>query len=87
MHSMRWWRTSPRRPRLERRDGGGEQEPIVSVEFRCADVGVQCSNVARADTAEELVVAVAAHAKTQHGVELNATLVDYAITKVGPADG
>lgn len=54
----------------------------TAVEFRCADVGVACRNVARAETAEELVEAVAAHARSQHGVELNATLVDYALTKV-----
>lgn len=59
----------------------------MSVEFRCADVGIACKNVARADTAEELVKAVAAHAKAKHGVELNATLVDYAVTKVRPAGG
>ncbi len=59
----------------------------MAVEFRCQDVGVACKNVARADTAEELVVAVAAHAKKAHGVELNGTLVDYAITKVRPAGG
>lgn len=54
----------------------------MTVEFRCADVGVQCKNVARAETAEELVAAVAAHAKREHGVELNQTLIDYAVTKV-----
>jgi predicted small metal-binding protein len=59
----------------------------MSVEFRCADVGVACKNVARADSAEELVAAVAAHARAKHGVELNPTLVDYAITKVRPAGG
>jgi len=59
----------------------------MAVEFRCQDVGVACSNVARADTAEQLVAAVAAHAKDKHGVELNATLIDYAVTKVRPAGG
>jgi predicted small metal-binding protein len=59
----------------------------MTVEFRCADVGVECTNVARADTAEELVAAVAAHAKDKHGVELNATLVDYAVTKVRSTGG
>lgn len=54
----------------------------MTVEFRCADVGVQCKNVARAETADELVAAVAAHAKAKHGVELNQTLIDYAVTKV-----
>lgn len=59
----------------------------MAVEFRCRDVGVACKNVARAETADELVSFVAAHAKAKHGVELNATLVDYAITKVRPAGG
>lgn len=59
----------------------------MAVEFRCADVGVACKNVARADTADELVAAVAAHAKAKHHVELNQTLIDYAVTKVRPAGG
>lgn len=59
----------------------------MTVEFRCADVGVACSNVAKAATADELVAAVAAHAKAKHGVELNATLVDYALTKVRTTGG
>lgn len=54
----------------------------MALEFRCADVGVACGNVARADTEEDLVAAVAEHAKAKHGVELNETLVDYARTKV-----
>ncbi len=59
----------------------------MAVEFRCRDVGVACKNVARAETADELVAAVAAHARSRHGVELNRTLIDYAVTKVRPADG
>jgi len=59
----------------------------VTVEFACADVGVACKNVAKAETADELVAAVAAHAKAKHGVELNATLVDYALTKVRSTGG
>ncbi|MDP9435661.1 MAG: DUF1059 domain-containing protein [Actinomycetota bacterium] len=59
----------------------------MAVEFRCQDVGVACKNVARAETADELVAAVAAHAKSKHGVELNRTLIDYAVTKVRPAGG
>ncbi|MGI8535516.1 MAG: DUF1059 domain-containing protein [Mycobacteriales bacterium] len=55
------------------------------LEFCCQDVGIACTNVARADSADELVAAVAAHAKNKHGVELNGTLIDYAITKVRPA--
>lgn len=59
----------------------------MTVEFRCADVGVACKNVARAETADDLVAAVAVHAKAKHDVELNATLVDYAITKVRTTGG
>ncbi|HWH30829.1 MAG TPA: DUF1059 domain-containing protein [Mycobacteriales bacterium] len=59
----------------------------MTVEFRCADVGVACKNVARAEDADALVAAVAEHARTAHGVELNQTLVDYAVTKVRPAGG
>lgn len=59
----------------------------MTAEFRCADVGVACKSVTRAETADELVTAVAAHAKAKHGVELNATLVDYAITKVRTTGG
>jgi predicted small metal-binding protein len=59
----------------------------MALEFRCQDVGVACKNVAVAETAEKLVAAVAAHAKDKHGVELNQTLIDYAVTKVRPAGG
>lgn len=52
------------------------------VEFRCADVGVECKAATTADTAEELVAKVAAHAESVHGVVLNQTLIDYAVTKV-----
>lgn len=57
----------------------------MAVEFHCADVGVACKNVAKAETAEDLVAAVAKHAKAKHGVEMNQTLIDYAVTKVRPA--
>jgi predicted small metal-binding protein len=43
---------------------------------------VACGKVTRADSEEALVAAVAEHARTKHGVELNDTLVDYARTKV-----
>ena len=59
----------------------------MTVEFRCADVGVACRNVAKAETADELGPAVAAHAKDKHGVELNQTLIDYAVTKVRTTGG
>lgn len=56
----------------------------MSVEFRCADVGVACRAVTSAQTPQELVAAVAAHARDKHHVELNETLVNYALTKVRP---
>jgi predicted small metal-binding protein len=59
----------------------------MALEFRCQDVGVACKNVAKADDADKLVAAVAAHAKKAHGVELNQTLIDYAVTKARPARG
>lgn len=59
----------------------------MAVEFRCADVGVACKNVAKAPDAETLVAAVAVHARQAHGVELNQTLIDYAVTKVRPSGG
>ena len=59
----------------------------MSVEFRCQDVGVACKKTTRAESAEELVKAVAEHARAQHHVELNQTLIDYAITKVRPSGG
>lgn len=54
----------------------------MALEFHCADVGVACSKVTAADTKEELLAKVGEHAKTAHGVDLNATLVDYALTRV-----
>lgn len=59
----------------------------MALEFRCEDVGVACPNVARAETKEDLVAAVAAHAKAKHHVELNGTLLDYALTKVRTSGG
>lgn len=57
----------------------------MTLEFRCQDVGVACKNVARAETTPDLVAAVTAHAKAEHGVVLNQTLIDYAVTKARPA--
>ncbi|MBA2318584.1 MAG: DUF1059 domain-containing protein [Euzebyales bacterium] len=59
----------------------------MPVEFRCADVGVACRAATTADTPEELVAKVAEHAKTKHGVELNQTLIDYAVTEVRSSEG
>lgn len=59
----------------------------VRLEFRCQDVGIACKQITQAETADDLVKAVAAHARAEHGVELNATLIDYALTKVRPTGG
>jgi predicted small metal-binding protein len=59
----------------------------MTLEFHCADVGVACGRVTRADSKDELVAKVAEHARDKHGVELNQTLVDYAVTKVRQSDG
>lgn len=61
------------------------KDNATALEFRCQDVGVACAAVTRADTAEELVAKVAEHARTKHHVELNDTLIDYAVTKVRAA--
>ncbi len=59
----------------------------MTLEFRCADVGLACRKTARAETEEALVAAVAEHARTKHGVELNDTLVDFARTRVRATGG
>ena len=61
------------------------QDDRGALEFRCADVGVACSNVAKADGEEQLLAAVAAHAKKAHGVELTDTLRDYARSQARPS--
>ncbi len=59
----------------------------MALEFHCSDVGVVCSKVTKADSSEELLAKVAEHARQQHGVELNATLVDYAASRVRQSGG
>ncbi len=55
----------------------------MSLEFRCAAVGVtDCKAATHAETADELLEKVAAHALDVHGVELNETLINYALTTV-----
>ena len=54
----------------------------MALEFRCADVGVACKAATSADTKDELLAKVAAHAQKVHGVALTETLVDYALTTV-----
>lgn len=51
--------------------------------FACANVGVlDCKCKVSAATAEELLTIVADHARKVHGVELNGTLINYALTTV-----
>ena len=40
----------------------------MAKEIRCSDVGMDCDFVARADTTEELLGKVVAHARDVHGV-------------------
>ena len=55
----------------------------MSLEFRCPSVGVtDCKAVTHAETEEELLELVAAHAREVHGVELNQTLINYALSTV-----
>jgi predicted small metal-binding protein len=62
-----------------------------ALKFRCADVGVSCGKVTKASSEEELLAALAKHARKAHGVELDETLIDYARSKVrtgkAPAHG
>ena len=55
----------------------------MTLEFRCAHVGVtDCRSVTKAETTEELLEKVASHARQAHDVELNDTLINYALTTV-----
>ncbi|CAN5397312.1 hypothetical protein BH23ACT9_BH23ACT9_15620 [soil metagenome] len=54
----------------------------MTLEFRCEDVGVACSARTTAEDKDALLAKVAAHAQEAHGVGLNETLIDYALTKV-----
>ena len=55
----------------------------MALEFACHRVGVtDCKHVATAASKDELLEQVAMHAREAHGVELNETLVDYALTTV-----
>ena len=40
----------------------------MAKQIRCADVGMDCDFVASADTSEELLNKVVAHAKIEHGI-------------------
>ncbi len=51
--------------------------------FACANVGLlDCKANVSAGSKAELLAIVAEHAKSVHGVDLNDTLIDYALTTV-----
>lgn len=55
----------------------------MALEFTCERVGLlDCGAVVKADTKQELLAIVAEHALKVHGVVLNDTLIDYAVTTV-----
>ncbi len=55
----------------------------MSFQFACSNVGItDCRAVVRAETKDQLLAAVASHAKLKHDVNLNETLVSYALTTV-----
>lgn len=55
----------------------------MTLEFRCADVGVVCRGKVRADSVDALIGAVAEHAADAHDVaQLSETLIAYAVTTV-----
>ncbi|MDQ3708861.1 MAG: DUF1059 domain-containing protein [Actinomycetota bacterium] len=59
----------------------------MAVQFRCEDVGVACKAVTDGASTDDLLAKVAAHARDAHGVELNQTLIDYALTTVRDTSG
>lgn len=55
----------------------------MALEFQCKHVGVtDCKATTTADSKDALLAKVAAHAKDVHGVELNDTLINYALSTV-----
>jgi predicted small metal-binding protein len=54
----------------------------MTLEFRCADVGLACGDTVKAESEDELVERIAAHARGEHGVALNQTLIDHARSQV-----
>lgn len=54
----------------------------MTLQLRCADLGLSCSGTVEGDTSEELLAKVTDHARDKHGVELNQTLIDYALEEV-----
>ncbi|NOX28787.1 MAG: DUF1059 domain-containing protein [Actinobacteria bacterium] len=55
----------------------------MTFEFRCEHVGVtDCKSATTAETTDDLIAKVAEHALAEHGVELNDTLINYALSTV-----
>ena len=60
----------------------------MTLEFRCADVGVECGSKTKAETEEDLLAKIAVHADKVHGVpQLTDTLVNYAKSTVRVVGG
>lgn len=58
------------------------------MELRCADLGLSCSSKMTGDTQEELRSQLERHAAEKHDVpQLNATLVDYALSRARDGGG
>lgn len=59
----------------------------MTLKFSCEDVGVVCKQSVTAETADELVTKIAAHAADAHGVDgLSQTLINYAKSVVKEVD-
>ena len=43
----------------------------MAKELRCRDLGIECSQVIRAETEEELIEKVAEHAMSAHGIDVS----------------
>lgn len=54
----------------------------MGLRLHCEDLGLVCGSTVEAESEEDLLERVRAHARDDHGVELNQTLVDYARTRV-----
>lgn len=50
----------------------------MTLELHCGDLGLACKGTVKADSEDELIEKVAAHARDAHDVELTQTLIDYA---------
>jgi predicted small metal-binding protein len=51
------------------------------LEVSCGQLGLACSGTVQGDSKEQLAAKVAEHARDAHDVELNQTLIDYALSE------